>query len=71
MATATIHVVPTSRGWAVREDDAPRPVSEHPTATEAELAACVRARASGIPAITIHDLYMRVRDASVTTGIRL
>jgi hypothetical protein len=71
MATATLHVVPTPRGWAVREEGAARPVSVHPTATEAEFAACTRARATGIAAITIHDLYMRVRDATPTGGIRL
>ena len=69
--TTVIHVLPARGRWAVREDDAPRPVSVHATATEAELAACQRAREAGIAAITIHDLYMRVRDTEVSSGIRL
>jgi hypothetical protein len=63
--TTAIHVLPDRRGWAVREEGTVQPVSVHVTVTEAEWAARDRARAVGATAITVHDLYARVRVAAV------
>ena len=52
-----VHVVPDRRGrWRVHREGDERPVSEHATATEAELAA----RRLGQDVI-VHDRYGRIR----------
>jgi hypothetical protein len=60
-----IHVLPARGNWAVQEGDTEQPVSFYTTVTHAERAARERARAVGATSITIHDLYARVRVASV------
>jgi hypothetical protein len=57
-----LHVVCDTRGtWRVFVDTQAAPLSEHDTATEAELAAWRHARARGADAILVHDRYGRTR----------
>jgi hypothetical protein len=59
---ATLHVVCDERGrWRVVEETAPAPLSEHSSATEAEIAARRHARSKGADAILLHDRYGRTR----------
>ena len=57
-----LHVVPDSRGnWRVFEEERPAPLSQHPTATDAELAALTHAGDRGDEDIVVHDRYGRTR----------
>jgi hypothetical protein len=59
-----LHVMPDERGgWHVRTDGAEPPLSDHTSATAAELAARSYARAVGAETILIHDRYARVHAA--------
>ena len=64
-ATMTLlHVLPDERGnWSLVEDGAEHPVSEHPSATQAERAAWVLAEERGADEILVHDRYHRCRRA--------
>jgi hypothetical protein len=57
---STLHVVPDARGnWRVFDEQ--RPLSQHPSATDAELAALSRAFERGGEEILVHDRYGRTR----------
>jgi hypothetical protein len=66
-----LHVVSDDRGrWRVLEDASSVPLSEHSSATEAEIAARRHARARGAEAVLLHDRYSRThtvptRDAAL------
>ena len=65
----TLHVVPDVQGdWCVVDDDADEPLSRHPSATGAELAARSLASAAHAEAIFVHDRYHRTHRLS--TGSR-
>jgi hypothetical protein len=56
----TLHVVPDLQGdWCVVDDDSSEPLSRHPSATGAELAARTLAAAAHAEAILVHDRYHR------------
>ena len=56
-----LHVEPTPSGaWIVRYEDRKQPLSDHPTASEAQRSAQRRARTEGIAAVLVHDSYKRV-----------
>ena len=60
-----LHVEPTPRGrWVVRYEHGKRPLSDHPTASEALGFAQHRARNDGIPVVLLHDSYARVHEVS-------
>lgn len=62
-----VHVVPDERStWRVYDADAEAPLSEHGSATEAELAARGYAEDRDAPRVVIHDRYHRMRDAAPT-----
>ena len=55
-----LHVVSDARGrWRVLEEGSREPLSEHTTATDAEIAAQRHARARGAEAVLLHDRYGR------------
>jgi hypothetical protein len=55
--SAPVHVLPDRRGrWSVRHEGEDQPLSEHGSATEAEIAA----RALGRD-VVVHDRYGRIR----------
>jgi hypothetical protein len=55
-----LHVVPDERSrWRVFEDASRVPLSEHTSATAAELAAWRHARLRGADSIVLHDRYWR------------
>ena len=59
-----LHIVPNQLGsWHVRREGADRPLSEHASATDAELAAVRAAHATDAPEVVVHDRYNRVRRA--------
>jgi hypothetical protein len=61
-AMTTLHVVPDERGnWRIFEDARPAALSEHQTATDAELSAWSHLRARGAQEILVHDRYGRTR----------
>jgi hypothetical protein len=58
----TLHVVPDVQGdWCVVDDDSGEPLSRHPSATGAELAARSLAVTAHAEAILVHDRYHRMR----------
>jgi len=60
-----LHVEPVESGrWVVCYQHCRQPLSEHPTASEAEMCAQRRARTEGIALVLLHDSYARVRDVS-------
>ena len=62
----SVHVVPGRKGvWTVRGMDEPAAASVHTSATEAERAAHVYARASGATQVVLHDRYARLHVAAV------
>ena len=59
-----LHVVSDVRGeWGVFDDASSRPVSVHPSATEAELVAWRLAKDRASDGILVHDRYGRTRAA--------
>lgn len=56
----TLHVEPRGSVWIVRRDTTAAPLSEHPDAGTATLAAHARAVESGDARVLIHDCYHRV-----------
>jgi len=55
-----LHVVPDARGrWRVFDDASPDSLSEHTSASAAEVAARRHARARGAQSILLHDRYGR------------
>ena len=59
-----LHVVADVRGeWGVFEDGSRRPLSLHPSATEAEFVAWGHAGDRGSERIVVHDRYGRTRAA--------
>jgi hypothetical protein len=59
-----LHVVSDVRGeWCVFDDASGRPVSRHPSATEAEFVAWRLAKARAADGILVHDRYGRTRAA--------
>ena len=60
-----VHVIPDERTtWRVYDRDAKAPLSEHTSATEAELAAQALAQDRDADRVVIHDRYNRTRDAA-------
>jgi hypothetical protein len=60
-----VHVIPDERSsWRVYETDELRPLSEHVTATEAELAARGHAEDLEAERVVVHDRYHRTHDAA-------
>jgi hypothetical protein len=61
---AELHVTPDPRTgtWQVRDARDSEPRSEHPTVTEAEVAAQANADARDVERIVIHDRYARTRE---------
>ena len=60
-----VHVIPDARSaWRVYNDGAEAPVSEHTSATEAELAARARAEDRDAERVVVHDRYHRTHDAA-------
>jgi hypothetical protein len=58
-----LHVIPDERTtWRVYEAEAPAPLSEHTSATDAELAAQARAEDRGAERVVVHDRYHRTHD---------
>ena len=59
-----LHVIPNARGtWQVRDQDCDAPISEHASATAAELAAWFHCDEGRANSIVVHDRYGRTRDA--------
>jgi hypothetical protein len=59
-----VHVVPDERStWRVYDSDADAAVSEHASATEAELAARARAGDGDAARVVVHDRYHRAHEA--------
>jgi Uncharacterized protein conserved in bacteria (DUF2188) len=62
-----VHVIPDERTtWRVYDDDAAAPLSEHTSATEAELAARARAEDRDADRVVVHDRYHRTHAAAPT-----
>jgi hypothetical protein len=62
-----VHVIPDERTtWRVYSPDAEAPVSEHVSATEAELAARALAQDRNAERVVVHDRYNRTHDAAPT-----
>jgi hypothetical protein len=60
-----VHVIPDQRStWRVYEIDEDSPLSEHVTATEAELAARIHAKDRDAERVVVHDRYHRTHDAA-------
>ena len=60
-----VHVIPDERTtWRVYDHDAKAPLSEHASATEAELAAQALAQDRHADRVVVHDRYNRTRDAA-------
>ena len=60
-----LHIEPTASGrWVVCYEHHKRPLSDHPTATEAQGAAQRRARTEGIARVLLHDRYTQVHEIS-------
>jgi hypothetical protein len=58
-----LHVEPTESGWwGVCYEHRQQPLSEHLTASEAEVCAQRRARIEGIARVLLHDSYTRVHE---------
>ena len=59
-----VHVIPDERStWRVYEIDEDSPLSEHVSATEAELAAWVYAEDRDAERVVVHDRYHRTHDS--------
>jgi hypothetical protein len=59
-----VHVIPDERTtWRVYDTDAAAPLSEHTSATEAQLAAEVLAEDRNADRVVVHDRYHRVHHA--------
>jgi hypothetical protein len=59
-----VHVIPDERTtWRVYDTGATTPVSEHTSATEAQLAAEVFAEDRNADRVVVHDRYHRVHNA--------
>lgn len=56
----TLHVEPRGNVWIVRREATPTPLSEHPDAGTAMLAAHARAAEISDAQVLIHDRYHRV-----------
>jgi hypothetical protein len=60
-----VHVIADERStWRVYDAGAAEPVSEHTSATDAELAAKARAEDRDAQRVVVHDRYHRVHDAA-------
>ena len=60
-----VHVIADERTtWRVYDRDAKAPISEHTSATEAELAAQALAQDRDADRVVVHDRYNRTRDAA-------
>jgi hypothetical protein len=60
-----VHVISDERTtWRVYDADEQAPISEHASATEAELAARAHAQDRDAERVVVHDRYHRVRDAA-------
>ena len=60
-----VHVIPDERTtWRVFGPDAKAPLSEHASATEAELAARALAQDRDADRVVVHDRYHRIHDAA-------
>ena len=60
-----VHVIADERStWRVYETDAADPLSEHASATEAELAARARAQDRAAERVVVHDRYHRTYDTA-------
>ena len=68
-----LHVVPHEHmTWRVYEPDEGVPLSQHTSATEAELAAQAWAEERGADRIVVHDCYHRTRDVGpAPAGLRV
>ena len=59
-----VHVIADERTtWRVYESDAAEPLSEHTSATEAELVARARAQDRAAERVVVHDRYHRTHDS--------
>ena len=68
LTDSSVHVVPGRKGvWTVRGVDDGAAASVHPSATEAQRAACDYARASGATQVVVHDRYARLHVTRVHT----
>ncbi len=64
-----LHVIPDEKTtWRVCETDAAEPLSEHTSATEAELAARAHAENRGAERVIVHDRYHRTHDAALPSA---
>ena len=63
-----LHVIPDqlTTTWRVYATDAAEPLSEHTSATEAELAARARAADHDAERVVVHDRYHRTHDAALS-----
>ncbi len=62
-----VHVIADERTtWRVYGPDATAPISEHASATEAELAARALAQDRDADRVVVHDRYYRTHDAAPT-----
>jgi Uncharacterized protein conserved in bacteria (DUF2188) len=60
-----LHVEPTASGrWVVCYEHHKQPLSDHPTANEAQGSAQRRARTESIAVVLLHDRYARVHEIS-------
>jgi hypothetical protein len=60
-----LHVEPTASGrWVVCYEHHKQPLSDHLTASEAQVSAQRRARTEGIAVVLVHDCYARVHEVS-------
>jgi Uncharacterized protein conserved in bacteria (DUF2188) len=64
-----LHVIPDEKAnWRVYETGAAEPLSEHTSATEAELAARAHAEDRGAERVVLHDRYHRTHDAALPSA---
>ena len=60
-----LHIEPTASGrWVVCYEHHKQPLSDHPTASEAQGSAQRRARTEGITRVLLHDRYTQVHEIS-------
>ena len=66
-----LHVIADERStWRVYETDAAEALSEHTSATDAELAARARAEHQAVERVVVHDRYHRTHDTAPSpTGV--
>jgi hypothetical protein len=66
-----VHVIPDElTTWRVYDRDGKAPISEHTSATDAELAAQALAQDRDADRVVVHDRYNRTRDAAPCAGAR-